>query len=281
MKKLFLIISLLAVVTASAQNYGQDTTLCVWTNATAPHSNALTDEAAQTTLYFFRADKALATGQAVVICPGGGYQGLAIGHEGYELAQWFARNGIAAAVLKYRMPNGHKEVPLEDAVEALRTLRKNAQAWGFDAAKVGIVGSSAGGHLAASASTLSPTGEQPAFAILFYPVITGERGKCHEGSFDHLLGTDRTAEQTAYYSLENRVTTATPPTFILFSDDDTVVPTLSGTRYYNALKAHGIKSSLHIFPSGGHGWGIRDDFKYKAQWQPLVLDWMSVIENAN
>ena len=184
---------------------------------------------------------------------------LAMDHEGYEMAKWFAANGITGAVLKYRMPNHHPEVPLEDAVQALRIMAGlEAGATGYTADKVGIVGSSAGGHLAAMASTIGSF--KPAFSVLFYPVITAVQGKRHQGSFINLLSEQRTPEQDAAYSLESRVTADTPPAILLLS--------------YNALKAHGIEASMHIYPSGGHGWGIRDSFRYKAQWQDAVLDWL-------
>ena len=275
---------LLMTATASAQDYGQTATLKIWDNTTAPHSNGIATperepeknrltDVSEAVLYIFPADKAKATGQAVVICPGGGYVKLCIDYEGYEMAQWFAEHGITAAVLKYRMPNGHPEVPLEDVEQALRIMMGlEAGATGFTADKVGIVGSSAGGHLAASASTLART--KPAFSVLFYPVITAEKGKAHQGSFNALLGGSRNAESDTWYSLQNRVTAQTPPTLLLLSDDDRVVPPVNSTLYYNALKAHGIEASMHIYPSGGHGWGIRDSFRYKAQWQDAVLDWL-------
>ena len=192
---------LLMTATASAQDYGQTATLKIWDNTTAPHSNGIATperepepnriaDVSQAVLYIFPADPAKATGQAVVICPGGGYVKLCIDYEGYDMAKWFAANGITAAVLKYRMPNGHPEVPLEDVEQALRIMMGlEAGATGFTAGKVGIVGSSAGGHLAASASTLAET--KPAFSILFYPVITAEKGKGHQGSFNALLGGSR------------------------------------------------------------------------------------------
>lgn len=259
-------------------------TLKIWDNATAPHSNGIVpvpgeDDPARTTrtteaeLYIYPADTARATGQAVVICPGGSYLGLAIGHEGHDVARWLSQNGVTAAVLKYRMPNGHPEVPLEDVQQALRIMAGlEAGATGFSADKVGVMGFSAGGHLAATASTIGAF--KPAFSILFYPVITAEPGKGHQLSFDSLLGTDRTAEQSAYYSLQNRVTEATPPTLLLHSDDDTGVPAVNSALYYEALKAHGVKASMHIYPTGEHGWGFHTNFPYHEVWKAAVLEWL-------
>ena len=203
-------------------------------------------------------------------------QGLAIGHEGHDVARWLSQNGVTAAVLKYRMPNGHPEVPLEDVQQALRIMAGlEAGATGFTADKVGIMGFSAGGHLAATASTLGAF--KPAFAILVYPVITAEPGKGHQFSFDNLLGEDRTAEQSEYYSLQNRVTEATPPTLLFHSDDDTGVPPVNSALYYEALKAHGVKASLHIYPTGEHGWGFHTTFPYHEIWKAAVLDWLREI----
>ena len=275
---------LLMAGTATAQDYGQARTLKIWDNKTAPHGNGIATperepeknrltDVSEAVLYIFPAAPEKATGQAVVICPGGGYVKLCIDYEGYEMAQWFAEHGITAAVLKYRMPNGHPEVPLEDVEQALRIMMGlEAGATGFTADKVGIVGSSAGGHLAASASTLART--KPAFSILFYPVITAEPGKGHQLSFDSLLGTDRTAEQSEYYSLQNRVTEATPPTLLLHSDDDTGVPAVNSALYYEALKAHGVKASMHIYPTGEHGWGFHTNFPYHEVWKAAVLEWL-------
>lgn len=285
MRRLTLLL-LLAAGTLAAQprDYGQAFTVKIWDNATAPHSNGITapeteiapDRIGNTSdaeLYLFPADPAKNTGLAVVICPGGGYQVLCMDYEGYDVAKWLAANGITAAVLKYRMPNGHPEVPLEDAERAIRILAGlEAGATGFTAERVGIAGFSAGGHLAAMTSTMART--RPAFTLLFYPVITGEAGKGHAGSFDNLLGGGRTPELTARYSLENRVDRQTPPALLLLSDDDRLVPPVNSTRYYEALKEQGIEASMHIYPSGDHGWGILDGFRYKEQWQRSVLDWL-------
>lgn len=288
MKKLICTLLLVAAaLTSQAQRYG-DFAITLWDNATAPHSNELTgpetgaerERYGNTTvaeLYIYAADPAKATGQAVVVCPGGGYGYTSFSNEGEPVGRWLAANGITAAVLKYRMPNGHPEVPLEDAERALRILMGlEAGATGYTAEQVGIMGFSAGGHLAAMTSTMAQT--RPAFSILVYPVISGETGRCHPGSFDNLLGKSRTAQLTAQYSLENRVDGKTPPAILFHCDDDRAVPSVSSTRYYEALKRNGIPASLHIYPSGGHGWGMREDYTYRPQWQQALLDWLKTLQ---
>lgn len=284
MKRLLTLLLMLSALPLMAQEYGQDRTIKIWDNATAPHSNNITkaevikneviSNTTETVLYIFEADKAKATGQAILVCPGGGYSCVCIEWEGYKVAKWLASQGITAGVLKYRLPNGNAIVPLEDTIEALRTMRKLAPELGYDAAKVGMMGGSAGGHLTGYTSNFAPIGERPAFAIMFYPVITSEEGYCHKGSFDHLLGKDATERERAYYSLETRVTKNTPPTLILTSDTDTLVPTVSSTRYYNALRKHGVKASMHIFPGGYHGFCMHEDVAFYELWQTLLMDWL-------
>ena len=284
MKRLFTLLLTLTALPLMAQDYGQDRTIRIWDNSTAPHTNNITaaetihneviSNTTETVLYIFEADKAKATGQAILVCPGGGYSCVCIEWEGYKVAKWLAEQGITTAVLKYRLPNGHPEVPLEDTVEALRTMRKYAAEIGYDAAKVGMMGGSAGGHLTAYTSNFAPSAERPAFAIMFYPVITSEQGYCHKGSFDHLLGRQATERERAYYSMETRVTKQTPPTLILTSDNDTLVPTVSSTRYYNALRKHGVEASMHIFPGGYHGFCMHPELEFYPLWQTLLLDWL-------
>ena len=210
----------------------------------------------------------------MVICPGGGYMKLCMDYEGYDAARWFAANGVTAAVLKYRLPEGHPEVPLEDAVQALRIMAGlEAGATGYTADRVGIAGFSAGGHLAAAVSTLGTF--KPAFSILFYPVTgDGESPGCRI-TFDRLLGGRRTdAAVAAAWSPSRQVTAETPPALLFHSDDDATVPPSNSTAYYDALKRHGIEASLHIYPSGGHGWGLLGSFPYRETWQRAVLDWL-------
>lgn len=277
---------------AAAQNGGETVALLLWDNASAPHSNgAVSDgqslQAHDTAeLFVYAPEEQKRLGVAVVVCPGGGYEYLSLENEGSKVAQWLADNGITAAVLKYRLPYGHPEVPLEDAVQALKIMRGEfhgadstviRKMQGLTCACTGVAGFSAGGHLAAMLSTMGES--RPDFSILFYPVITGETGLCHAGSFDNLLGRDRTARLTAAYSLENRVDAKTPPAIILVSDDDRGVPPISSTRYYNALKEHDTPASLHIYPAGGHGWGMRGSFPWYDNWQAAVLEWIGRFAN--
>ena len=274
----------LTTMTCFAQ-YEQDSSIKIWDNSTAPHSNELTGEeynqkpfrlvnTTSAELFVYNADKAKATGQAVVICPGGGYGQLSMDQEGFLMAQWLAKNGIAGFVLKYRLPNGHKEVPLEDAIEALRIVRKNADKYGIDPHKVGIMGFSAGGHLAAYTSNYAEEKDKPDFSILFYPVITANNYTTHIGTFNNLLGRNRTECESDAYSMEKCVTEKTPPTILLLSDDDRTVPAAGAAMYYAALKYYGVKASMYVFPSGGHGWGNYDRFSYQKEWLNLLLRWL-------
>ena len=285
-------IASLCVMTAQAQ----DLTIKLWDNATAPHSNGLSgedkDEGQErisntniAELFIYEANPAKATGQAVVICPGGGYRLLSMGHEGRDYAKWMAENGITTAVLKYRLPNTTPQVPMEDAAEALRYMREEYR--GKESIKqLGIMGFSAGGHLAASTAVgcLKANGDtsaraalRPDFAVLFYPVITGNPSQMHKGSYDKLLGSDRTQELTDKWSPELVAGKDAPQTLLILSSDDATVPPINSTKFYNTLKELGVPASITILPSGGHGWGFRDSFKYKTIWQEAMLQWLENI----
>jgi len=219
------------------------------------------------------------TGKGIVICPGGGYAGLASHHEGTLFAQWLNKQGIAAFILKYRMPNQHKEVPIDDAQQAMRYVREHAKEYQIQPNKIGIAGFSAGGHLASTVSThfaSEGTSTRPDFSVLFYPVITMNKAT-HGGSRLNLLG-DKPASTDIYtFSNEKQVNTNTPPTILLLSDDDKAVVPENSIRYYRALKANDIKATLYIFPEGGHGWGMREDFKYHKLMTELLGAWLKDI----
>ena len=211
------------------------------------------------------------TGQMVIICPGGGYKGLAQYNGGLYPAEWLLSKGIAVAVAKYRMPNGHWNIPLEDIHNIFRYCRAHADKWGVD--QIGVMGFSAGGHLAASASTLYiDKTTRPDFCILIYPVITFNYDLYQRGSRPSLLGPDekwkdnpqKFNELVKYYSLENQVTSDTPPTFLAHCTDDKTLA-INSLLYYDQLAKNNVYAELHIWPEGGHGWGFSatkiDSFK--------------------
>ena len=228
----------------------------------------------QPSLRVFLPAPELATGRAVVACPGGGYSGLAVNHEGYDWAPYFNKQGIALIVLKYRMPKGDRTLPISDAEVAMKMVRDSADVWNLNPNDIGIMGSSAGGHLAPTIATHAPKELRPNFQILFYPVITMDKSFTHMGSHDNLLGKDASEELEKEFSNEKQVTKETPRAFIVYSDDDKVVPPANGVNYYLALNKKGVPSVLHIYPTGGHGWGIREDFLYKSEMQNELTSWL-------
>lgn len=214
-------------------------------------------------------------GTAIIMCPGGGYSHQASGHEGHDMAQWFNAQGVTYIVLKYRIPQGDATLPGADAAEAIRLVRSHAADWKLNPHKIGIMGASAGGHLASTAAThWLDSLSRPDFQILFYPVITMDSKYTHQGSRDNLLGKTPTDEMIALYSNELQVTPATPQAFIMLSGDDKGVPPANSVNYYTALHDNNVPATLHIYPSGGHGWGFRDSFPYKRQWTGELEQWL-------
>jgi acetyl esterase/lipase len=279
MKKLFTCIVLtLVTLTVIAQ---QPIVIDLWPNG-APTTNGMTGEeqklengrisnVTNPTLTVYPAKKG--NGMAIISCPGGGYIRLAMQHEGHDMAPWFNGQGITYAVLKYRMPNGHHEVPLNDVQQAIKVMRKHAKEWGFDPNKLGIMGASAGGHLASSAATHFTSDEdRPNFQILFYPVIA-----MNTGSGQALLGKNASAEMIKKYSNELQVTPQTPQAFITCSTDDPSVPCDNSIKYFQALVANKVSACLHIYPTGGHGWGYNDSFIYKREWTDELEKWLREI----
>lgn len=229
-------------------------------------------------------DKAKATGAAVVVLPGGGYGIVAIQHEGHELAKWFAERGIAGIVVKYRVPNQFPS-PFLDARRAIRTVRANAAEWGVDPKKVGIMGFSAGGHLASLCTTrfndtfpeqenrdeIDKQSARPDFSMLIYPVISmGEHG--HGGSRKNLLGPNPTPEQVEKYSTEKAVTPETPPVFLLSTSDDGV-DCRNSLAFAAACKANKVPVTLHLFETGGHGYGLHGKGELE-KWPMLLEGWL-------
>ncbi|MEG1574981.1 MAG: alpha/beta hydrolase [Bacteroidales bacterium] len=219
-----------------------------------------------------RTDKAV---PVVIVCPGGGYEIVSMEHEGHDMAKWFVSKGFVGIVLKYRMPNGIHSIPLSDAEKAVSIVRANAAKWGVDTTKIGVIGSSAGGHLAASLSNLAATENRPSFAILFYPVICFDNEATHRGSKANLLGKDiNNKELTERYSLQKQVDGKTPETLIFVNDDDKTVVPQNSIQYYSALKVHDIPAAMYLFPKGGHGWGFRTTFPYHKEVKELITRWL-------
>ena len=233
------------------------------------------------TLTVYLPEKNNRTGMAVVVCPGGGYAGLAFDHEGIMVAKWLNKEGIAAFILKYRMPNKHQEVPLSDAQQAIRYVRTNAAKYDVSPSKIGICGFSAGGHLASTASThfaTSGVSTRPDFSILFYPVITMMEAT-HGGSRNNLLGDNPSSTDIYRFSNEKQVNVNTPPAILLLSDDDKAVVPANSIAYYEALKQNNIPAAMYIFPTGGHGWGFRENFEYHKQMTELLSTWLKTMVN--
>jgi acetyl esterase/lipase len=225
----------------------------------------------------------------VIICPGGSYAILAAGHEGSDVAKYFNSIGVNALVLKYRIPNADNQIdktiaPLQDAQQAILLARTNAGSWGIDENKIGIMGFSAGGHLAASLATHyndvkieNPTkvSLRPDFQILIYPVISfGPEG--HEGSRINLIGNandEKTKNAIAYFSSEKQITKEAPPAFLVHSKDDDVVPVANATYYYDNLKALKVSAELYLYEKGGHGYGMKNPTS-EIIWTSVMKTWM-------
>ena len=256
-------------------------TMAIWSGV-AP-IDARTSETATVSVIVHHPAKP--NGAAVIICPGGGYGGLVLGAEGKGIAQWLNQHGITGIVLAYRLPKGRPFVPLLDAQRAIRCVRSNAQAWGLDPQRIGIIGFSAGGHLAATAATHFDAGDpgatdpvqqlscRPDFAILIYPVITmGE--KTHGGSRGNLLGPAPTPELIELFSNEKQVTAQTPPTFLAHAKDDRTVAPANSQMFDEALRAHKVAGEYLELPSGGHGLNGYKGPSWDA-WQAQSLQWLA------
>lgn len=251
-------------------------------------------EAANASITIHRPTAEKSNGTAIVICPGGGYGGLVTGPEGHGIAQWLKEKGITGVVLEYRLPRGRAFVPLLDAQRAIRTVRFNAKQWGIDPARIGIIGFSAGGHLASTAGTHFDDGDpkaadpidqvscRPDFAILVYPVVT-MGPKTHGGSKTNLLGRDPKPEMMDLFSNEKQVTDKTPPMFLAHAKDDTLVVPDNSRVLYEALKSHNVAAEYLALPSGGHGLNGYKGPMWDA-WQTKSLEWLAeqkVIPQAN
>lgn len=224
------------------------------------------------TVYAAEPEKSLKTG--IVICPGGGYGGLAIEKEGHEVARWFAAQGVTAGVLTYRCgggPNQHP-VPMQDAARAVELFRQHTDQWNVAADRIGILGFSAGGHLASTIATDPETAVN--FAVLVYPVITMAADVTHGGSKNNLLGKSPDAQLVKQMSRDEQVTEKTCPTFLVHAGDDKAVPVENSLRFYAACVAHGVPAEMHLYPAGGHGFGMYRGDRSVDQWPDLMKIWM-------
>lgn len=264
---MLLLMTTMASTPAVAQ---QEMELQLWTSK----PKYVSDPTDTAKLYVYLPSKDKATGRAVVICPGGGYDHLAMTQEGKDWAPFFNNLGIAVIVLKYRMPNGEPRVPISDAEEAIRYVRANAASWHINRNDVGIMGSSAGGHLATTIATQAESDARPDFQILFYPVITMMPDITHRGSHDNLLGSDAKKKHETKYSSDLHVSRLTPRAWIALSDDDQSVLPANGVNYYFELYKQDIPASLHVYPSGGHGWGYRSSFDYHIEMLLELKAWL-------
>ena len=289
---------LLAVMTSTL--HAQPLKMKVWPEG-APESNGLTvpeeqfegvrvRNVSEAELFVYLPEKAINTGAAVLICPGGGYQMLAMDHEGFEMAEWLNERGVAGIVLKYRMPNGHHSIPSSDARRAMRLVRMNAGKWGIDPTKIGIAGSSAGGHLAATVGTrfdvgnagapdpVETYGSRPDFMLLLYPVVTMQEEYTHMGSRNNLIGKDGDPGLVGFYSNELHVSKDTPPAFLVLADDDKAVVPQNSVAFYAALKENGVPAEMHIFQKGGHGFGMRKSGIAADQWPGMFEAWLKAMQ---
>ncbi|HVT91197.1 MAG TPA: alpha/beta hydrolase [Bryobacteraceae bacterium] len=260
-------------------------TILLWPNGAPGAVGTEDQDKPSVTIYRPEAEAAIAT--AVVVCPGGGYAGLAMDHEGAQIAHWLNSLGITAFVLKYRLgPRYHHPVEWHDAQRAVRYARSRAKDFGFSAHQLGIWGFSAGGHLASTVETHFDSGDasaadaidressRPDFAILSYPVVTMKEPYVHHGSREHLLGDQPSQALIDLLSNETQVTPQTPPTFLFHTTTDNVVPVENSVQFYLALRKNNVPAELHVFEKGPHGVGLAATDATLSVWPSLLANWL-------
>lgn len=303
MKTQISIIAFLLWILSGTNIYAQNSVLKVWPdgvpgaiqNDTYVEKSVVADGNATSfekvtdpSIYIFLPPAEKATGTAVLICPGGGYGMLAFNHEGFAIARWLNDNGIAGIILKYRLPSDiimkDKSVgPLQDTQEAMRIIRRNASEWKINPLKIGVIGFSAGGHLASTISThysekvyemKDTISARPDFSLLIYPVISFDTSITHAGSRKNLIGRNPSEDAVSHFSNELQITEKTPPAFLVHSADDKVVPVNNSIVYFEGLQKNNIPSELHIYQKGGHGYGLSINRGTQSSWPELCLHWL-------
>ncbi len=261
-------------------------TLQLWADG-APGATG-TEAKDQPSLIRYPAPEDIATGAAVVVCPGGGYNMLAMDHEGHQIAKWLNSFGVSAYILTYRLGrNGYKHpIPMNDGKRAIRTVRAHAKEWGIDPNRIGVLGFSAGGHMASTlgthfdlgdaraSNTIDQQSSRPDFMVLLYPVISFTEDYQHKGSRRSLLGDNADAELVASLSNERQVKSDTPPTFLVHTNEDTGVPPENSIYFYLALREKNIPAELHVFERGRHGLGMGSRYSAFSAWPELCEAWL-------
>ncbi|MDP8243906.1 MAG: alpha/beta hydrolase [Candidatus Hinthialibacter antarcticus] len=276
---------LLAVISLSLMNFASaQETIVLWPDG-APGAIGSEDADIPTLTVHLPAQEKN-TGAAIVVCPGGGYGHLAMDHEGVQIAEWLNKNGIAAFILKYRIAPRYKHpAPISDAQRALRIVRSRAAEFKIKTDKIGILGFSAGGHLASTATTHFDSGKadadnaieqascRPDFSVLVYPVITMTDPYTHKGSRRNLLGENPSPEMIEFLSNEKQITAETPPVFIFQTNDDTSVPAENSVMFYLGLRKHNIPAEMHIYEPGRHGLGLAQSEPALSDWPDRCIEW--------
>ncbi|PKQ64256.1 esterase [Labilibaculum filiforme] len=292
------------LITISFSAFSQSNILKLWTNEIPNSQNSNEKEIVESTgiiriskvqiptIEVFLPAKNNASGQAVLICPGGGYGILAYDWEGTDIAKWLNSKGIAAFVLKYRLPDSKSVIesykaPLQDAMRAIRTIRHNAEQYNINKKQIGVMGFSAGGHLASTLGThyndvlytstdsIDTESARPNFMALIYPVISMQKGITHYGSMKHLLGENADAELVDKFSNELQVTTDTPPSFLIHASDDKAVPVKNSLLMYEKLIENNISTEMHIYSTGGHGFSLGHNREHVSSWTDLFCSWIN------
>lgn len=285
------IISIITIILTGHWVCAQDYTISLWGNDVPNSKKSDTEEMVKISnamriskvinpsIDVYLPSKSNSIKKAILICPGGGYGILAYDKEGTDIAKWLNGHGIAGIVLKYRLPEDDSNIkphesPLMDAKRAMELIRENATSWGIDLNQVGVMGFSAGGHVASTLGTHFEDENRPDFMVLMYPVVTMKNDFTHLGSRRNLLGDHPSDELVKLFSNELQVTSTTPPAFIVHSEDDKTVPVENSLQLYKALRDNKVPAEMHVFPYGGHGYSLALGRGRLSNWPEMLIDWI-------